>query len=468
MQKLKFVHLGADDSFTVLPVKFIVSTTQFAVAGIVLFGTSISIAKADACLDLFQRPVWLPELSVGVKESYDNNIFESGVSIPPAYSVPTGSVAALKDVSSWITAVSPRVDINLAPLKGDLKFFRALDVAYVPDFVIYHDQDSESYNAQRFSTVLKAVSDPVSISADNVFTYVDGSDFGPVYPGGLLSAYATVADRERREQIIDRANVAIQFNHENWFIRPTGTLLYYDMLTAKLNVPGYQNYADRDDVNGGGDVGYKITSSLAATIGYRYGHQQQEQYSFSLDSSPSDYQRVLLGLEGKPWHWLDVKILGGPDFRNYAGNSLTHITPVSDTHMITYYGEALLVATFTPKDTLTFKYKQWQWLSSTGKVPYFDSTYDLSYHRKLTSKLGFDLGGRILYWDYTSGNLSTCQRQDLQYTASATLGYAFNTRLNVSATYAYDWGRNDEDGIVNPQNREFGHQVISLAAQWKF
>ena len=107
-----------------------------------------------------------------------------------------------------------------------------------------------------------------------------------------------------------------------------------------------------------------------------------------LNSSPNDYQRVLLGLEGRPWKWLEVKIQGGPDFRSYEGDSATHITPVNDLNPVKYYGEALLIAKLTAADTLTFKYKQWQWLSTLGKVPYFDSTYDLSYHRKLTSKLG--------------------------------------------------------------------------------
>jgi len=433
-----------------------------------LSGCWIASAAADTSTNLFQRPAWLTEASLGVKEGYDNNIFMSGVSAPPEYTVPSGSVAALKDVYSWITTVSPKVDVNFAPLLGDQKLLQVLSLAYVPDFVIYHDADSESYNAQRFSTTLKAATDSVSVNADNTCTYVDGSGYGPVYPGSLLSAFATVADRERREQILDKANVAVQFNYGDWFVRPTAALYYQDMLTAKLNVPGYQNYTDRSNVNGGADAGYKLTSSLAVTLGYRYGHQQEEQFSFTPYSSPSDYQRVLLGLEGSPWKWLDVKLQGGPDFRSYEGDSATHTTPVNDLNPIKYYGEALITAKITPADTLTFKYKQWQWLSTLGKVPLFDSTYALTYHRKLTSKLGFDLGGQVLDWDYSSGNLSTCRRNDIEYTATAGLTYAVNSHLSLNAGCAFDFGRNLEDGIENPQNREFDHQLFSLGAVCKF
>ena len=425
-------------------------------------------AAAAPATNSFQRPAWLTEASLGVKESYDDNVFLSGVDAPPAYTVPAGSVAALKDRASWITTVSPKLEVNFASLLGDQKTLQVLSLAYAPDFVAYHDQDSESCNAQRFSAVLKAKTDSLSISADDSFTFVDGNEFGPVYPGGLYSAFATVAARERREQVLDKANIAMQFNHGQWFFRPIATLLYYDLLTEKLNLSGYQNYADRYDVNGGGDVGCKITSQITVTLGWRYGHQQQEQFAFSPYSSPSDYQRVLLGLEGSPWKWLDGKILGGPDFRDYEGSSATHITPVNDFHPVKYYGEALLTAKFTAADTLTFKYKQWQWLSSTGKVPYFDSTYDLSYHRRLTSKLGFDLGGRILSWDYSSGNLPTCRRKDFQYTATAGLGYSVNSHISVNVACALDWGRNNQEGIASPENREFDHQLFSLATQCKF
>jgi len=283
-----------------------------------------------------------------------------------------------------------------------------------------------------------------------------------------LSAFATVADRERRRQIQDRANVSLQFEQEHWFFRPVFSLLYYDMMTELLNTEGYQNYCDRYDVNGGADFGYKLTPQLALTLGYRYGHQYQQQYSFTPYSSPSDYQRVLVGLEGNPWKWLNVKIQSGPDFRNYQGDSTTHTTPVNDLQPVKYYGEALVVVTFAPENTLTFKYKMWQWVSCLGKVPYYDSAYELTWHDKLADKLAFDLGGKILDWDFSSGNLTTCRRDDMQYTVSAGLTYAINSHISVNLTGMLDLGRNAEEAVTNPQNREYAQRLISLGTQWKF
>jgi len=422
--------------------------------------------------DAWQKPVWLSDLSLGVKEAYDNNVFLSGVDpkyLPPVYKVPAGSVAALQNQWSWVTTVSPKIGVNFVPLMGNQKLFQTLSLAYAPDFVVYHDQTSESYDAHRVAAAIKGKADALSFSLDDAFVYVDGNNVAPTYPGGYVTAWNTVAPRERREQIQDRATLAFRYDWDRWFIRPNASLLYYDMMTEQINVTGYQNYVDRYDVNGGPDFGYKINPQVAVTLGYRYGYQYQQQFSFSPYSSSSDYQRVLLGVEGKPWNWLEMKIQGGPDFRNYQGDSPGHITPVSNLNMITYYGEASLVATITPKDALTFKYKQWQWVSCLGKVPYFDSCYDLNYHRKLTDKLGWDLGGRLLEANYNSGNLApNNHRNDLQYTVSTAFGYAFNSHASLNLAYALNLGRNAQDGVMNPQTRDYEEQLVSLAALFKF
>jgi len=448
---------------------------QCSSAGSLLIGLTLFSASTDPVpaqnLSTTNKPAWLTDLSLSVKESYDDNVFLSGVDpkyLPASYNVPAGSVAALENRGSWVTTFSPKLGFDLAPLLGDRQTLKVLSLVYSPDFVIYHDDPTESYDAHRFATSVKAGLGDFSASVDNGFTYIHGSEIGVYYPGALFSAIGIGAPRERREQIQDRATVNFQYDQDKWFVRPTASLIDYDLMTELLNVTGYQNYSSRYDLNGGADFGYKILPQFAATVGYRYGHQYQEQFNFLQYSSPSDYQRVLLGLEGKPWNWLDLKLQGGPDFRSYADDSATHITPIGNKHAIVYYGEELLTATLTDKDTLAFKGKQWQWVSSIGRVPYFECCYDLSYRRKLTSKLSLDLGAKLLSCDYTSGNLASCQRDDWQYTFSGGLGYCFNSHVSASLTYARDMGRNAEDGVVNPQTREYDRDLISLGATVKF
>jgi opacity protein-like surface antigen len=453
-----------------------------AICGPLLAGTSSAAddGKTAIAPATLQKPAWLTDLSIGVKESYDDNVFYGGTIPAGTTYVPVvGSTEALKGHWSWVTTVSPKVGFNFAPLLGDQKALQALTFGYAPDFVSYHNAESESYNIHRISTAIKGKSDAFSYNLENGFNYIDGNKYGAVYPGSYLNAYSTGTIRERREQFQDRAKITLQYDWEKWFLRPNATLLYYDLLTKQINSSGYQNYADRYDVNGGADVGYKLQKDLALTVGYRYGHQNQEKYPFITTpaqySSPSDYNRVLFGIEGKPAKWLAVSVQAGPDFRNYAADA-----QVKDRDLTTYYGEAAVTVTPTTKDTIAFKYKQWQWVSSTGRIPYFDSLYDLSYARKLTDALSLTLGGRLVESDYTSANnpngpagasgATIGNRDDVQYTLSAGLRYAFNSNFSADLGYSYDFGRNVQDGLSTIQQdaRKYDHQLVSLGVTVKF
>ncbi len=416
------------------------------------------------------KPPWLAEISLGLKESYDDNVFLAGAapgSLPLSYTVPPGSVAALRNQSSWVTTVSPKIALESALLLGigDLK---TLSLVYAPDFSIYHEEPSETFQAHRFATSAQAKGDSYAFTADNAFTYVHGSDTGPFYPGNLLSAIGIAAPRERREQIQDRAALALQYRWGPWFARPVASLLYYDLMTSLKNVAGYMNYVDRYDVNGGADLGYRLGPGLAIDLGYRYGHQYQQKLDFSPYASSCDYQRLLLGISGHPWPWLEFDLQGGPDFRAYPGDTSTEITPVDNKHLMTHYGEASVAVKPTAKDTLAFKYKQFLWVSSIGKVPYFDSAYALTYQRRLLGRLTLDLTGRIISADYTLGNLPTCRRNDVQYTAACGLSYALGDHASLTVAYSRDMGRNAMDGIADPQTREYNRNLISLGGTLKF
>jgi hypothetical protein len=441
-------------------------------------------APAAALSSGWQKPAWLTDLGLGAKESYDDNVLGvSGKGMTPK--------------SSWVSTVSPKVGFNFAPLLGDQKTLQMLSLVYSPDFNFYHGDPSQNYNAHKVGDSIKGKTGDFSFSLDNAFLYNDGNHQAPIYALNQGAAavgqydkyrnnYAHALARERLAQIQDRTAVVLQYDWDKVFVRPTASLLYYDLdtdwhNTGKSPWMGYQNYVDRYDVNGGMDLGYKLAPKLAATLGYRYGSQYQQQLPGTIDTdnhySSSEYQRVLLGLEGKPWSWLNVKLAGGPDFRNY--NSMT---PINDHNPVKYYGEAVLTATLTPSQTLTFNYKQWQWVSSTGKVPYFDSTYALTYHWKATKQLGLDLGGKVLESDYTEGNenavlvssQNSSLRDDLEYEISAGVTYAFNAHFSVNLAYAYDLGDSALNNLpagnlaLSSGWRSFEHQVVSFGLQYKF
>jgi hypothetical protein len=427
-------------------------------------------AASNNSLFGLEKPAWLTDLSLTLKESYDNNVYMSGVGQPflPA------SLTTLKDRGSFITTVSPKIGVNFARFLNPNCGLDVLSFTYAPDFAVYHALPAEDYDAHRMITVVKGKTGHFSYNLDNTTTYVDASKYGPAYPDSLLNAWATINAYQRRESIIDKGKLTFQYDLDQWFLRPTACVAYYGMMTALLDPAaagtpsGYQNYAPRYDVNGGADIGYHFCKDMAATIGYRYGHQEQDQFGFAKYSSTSDYQRILLGLEGKPVKWLDVQLLGGPDFRMYLPNSPTHITPINDLDTASYYGEASLTATLSPNDLLAFKYKQYLFVSCLGKIPYFDSSYGLTYHHSVNKKLSLDLGAKMLEADYTLGNIATCIRDDLDYVLTAGVRYNFTPHLAADLGYQADFGRNAEDGIAKSSTRAFDRDLISVDLQVTF
>lgn len=431
------------------------------IVGITRAADSVPIAPASS------HPAWLSLASLGVTESYDNNIFLSGVE---QRFVPAG-LATLKDKGSWVTTVSPRIGLNLAALLEDRQSIPVLSLGYAPDIVVYHNEDSESHQTHRVAAGIGIRHDSLSFNLDDEFAYIHGSRFGPSYPGTLLNAYATATVRERREQLQDRAKVSLRYDRQTWFARAAASLLYYDLRTAlRASTPGegYQNYSDRYDANGGLDLGWKIRPEVGLTIGYRYGHQFQQQFYWDPNSTPSDYQRLLFGIEAKAAKWLKFDLQVGPDFRSYPADTPSHLTPVKNHHPVKFYGEAGLTAEMGPGDTLTFKFRQFQWVSSLGRIPALDSYYDLNYRRRLTDRFSVDLGARLVNSDYTSSNLPSGVRNDWMYTLTASLHCAIAARLSADLGYSADLGRSAQDGIANPDTRGFLRHVISAGLQIKF
>jgi opacity protein-like surface antigen len=50
------------------------------------------------------------------------------------------------------------------------------------------------------------------------------------------------------------------------------------------------------------------------------------------------------------------------------------------------------------------------------------------------------------------------------------LQYAFNANFSANLAYAYDFGRNAQDGLTaaTVQPREFDHQLVTLGVAFKF
>jgi len=454
---------------------FILAATSAVFA---LPAASLAADPGQAVSSDWNKPKWLSDLSLSAKESYDDNVLlVSGNGMQPQ--------------SSWVSAASLKLGFNLVPLLADQSTIQTFSLVYQPDFVAYDKASSENYSAHRINTAIKGKDGDVSFSFDNAFLYNNGSKIAPTYALNQLAGtganqndkfrnnYAHSIARERRNQIQDRYTALLQFNAGNLFFRPISSMTYYDLLTDLHNTgaapyKGYQDYVDRYDLNGGVDLGYKIAPNLALTLGYRYGYQYQQQFSLAINSdqhfSSGYYQRLLFGVEGKLTDSLNVKIAVGPDFRDYNGH-----TPINDFNTTRYYGEAAITAAVAPDQSLTFNYKQWLFVASTGLVPYVDTTYTLAYHWSVSKQLGVDFGAKMLEANYTIGNdvagSAPSLRDDIDYGFSIGFTYAVTPHVNVSAAYNYDTGRNGLDNLpanLEASYREFDHNVVTFVAQYKF
>ena len=441
------------------------------------------------------KPAWLTEVSLAFREGYDNNVYASGVArkyYPGTYTGPyPGSVATCKDHGSFFETFSPKVAVDLAKLQDDESILKLLSFSYAMDVVNYDDASTENYIAHRLASAIVAKGDDLSFQLDEAFTCIDGDRYGPTYPGKYYNTYGQGIARERRDQWQDRATATLTYDQEDWFLRPTASLLDYDLNTKELAVKtanaGYLNYADRYDVNGGADLGYKVAKDFAVTLGYRIGCQYQQKYSYAVDhygqSASSDYQRGLLGFEGKPVSWLTVKFQAGPDFRNYNSNA-----PVRDRNPVTFYGEGSLTAKASADDTIALSYRRWRWVSSTGISPDDENNIDLSYKHRFTDQWSAKLGARAQNSDYSCGEswssapgnhspatAMTYYKNDCLYTLSAGVQYAVTKNISLDVAYSAFLGRNAQDHAdlakasqLPGLKRRFDDQIVSLGAQYKF
>jgi hypothetical protein len=415
-----------------------------------------SLPVSGTSASVLSKPAWMTELSLELKESYDDNLLGvSGDGMSKSY--------------SWITTLTPKIGLDLAPLINNQRVLQALTLNYEPAFASYSQASEENNIAHRILNKIRAKSENFSFSLDNSFVYIDGSSVAPVYPApdNVRSSYAHAFPRERRNQYQDRTKIEFQLDWETFFVRPTGSLQYWNMLTDQRTTSGYQNWVDRYEINGGVDLGRRISSQLAIFLGYRYGHQYQDTVINSNYSSTNNFHRALIGVEGKLFNWLTLSLFGGPDFREYEDSA-----PVNDKNQVNYYGEASLTGEISKQDTVMVKYKGTRWISSTGQLPTFDSGFDLGYRHKFDTTLIWNLNFQVKNADYTIGNLTggsaPSLRNDWLYTFSTGLSHDFNTHIGVNIILTANLGRNTQDGIPNANYREFDEYLTSIGIYSKF
>jgi hypothetical protein len=408
---------------------------------------------------------WKADLAL--KEAYDSNVYLQDKEPNPTV---LNAVPAKKD--SWVTTVTPRLSLDYRPCSA----FDA-SLSYAPDMAIYHNAHSEDYFAHRFGLTLSGKADDLTWEQANAFTYIDGNHLSPTFGRPQdIPAIGGAALRDRRDSTVYRGSFKLTYSVGDFFLRPVSAAYIHDFHTLQqpsANPAVYENYVDRQDVNGGLDIGYDVGKENFLVVGYRYG--QQDQFKQLGVDSPFDssYNRVLFGVEGAPLSWLKVGLLGGPDFRSWASG-----TPRGfDREKVYYWMDASLTLLPSSQDSIVLLSRRYL-QPAFGNVfsggvatfsVYEDITYSAAWKHKFSDHWAGSAGFQLYIGKYRPPTL----REDWIYTPSAALTYTHDQHLSAELSYSYDWVENQKAPVVGTptqfaDGREYTRHIVSLGVKYAF
>jgi hypothetical protein len=444
------------------------SYTRMAGIGIVLlfFAAGSAVAQSTASQPLstqtvpdflgITKPSWLPVATVTAKEGYDSDLY--GVSATPA-----GHPNVANFASSY-TTISAGFTLNLLAASGIETggILTTLTLSYGAEYTAYTQAAREDNLRNTLTLTLKGRSGPWTFSVENPFLYVDGSKEDPFYSTYSVLGYA--ATRERRNQIQERNTSFLRYDAKAWLVRAVANATYYNLLIDEHNpvgaYKGYINWVNRDDINTGADIGYKLTPDLALIAGWRIGQQTQARPYYSLVDNDNVYNRALLGLEGKLLSWLQLQLATGPDFRRYT--DIDHPGLAGNRHTW-LYTQGQLTATLSSADSLVLSNKIWHFVSSPGLTSDQETSTILTYKHAFSKQLSVSLGAGELEARYDAPTV----RDDWDRSFPLDVTYAFSPSFALSANYANTEGHSLLSETSTP-GRNFTDNSVSLSFKAAF
>jgi hypothetical protein len=407
-----------------------------------LFGSSALAAPWQLSTNL------TAQASVTIRETFDSNVYLQDVEPSPL--IPN----ALRPFQeSFVTTIMPRLGLDYRPAPAF-----ASAISYSPEVNFYHSESSEDHVTHRGLINLSGKIRDVGWEIPNSFIWIDGNTVGPTFgTPGAPPAIGGGPIRDRRAAFIYRGGVRLNFAHEPWMLRPVMNGYLHDFLTEQRASPGYVNYIDRSDVNGGLDVGRKIFKDTFFLAGYRYGFQNQSRVITAPFRYDNEYHRVLFGVEGQPADWLRLGISLGPDFRHFGERT----APDFDSRHNVVYIDSVAVLTPGSRDTVTLTVRRHAQPAYASPTAYEDITYDLAWRHQLNERFAATAGFRAYIGDW----LAPVNREDWIYTPSGALTYTHNQHLSAELAYSYDWV---DSKVPDTAGREYTRHLVSLALRYNF
>ena len=424
-----------------------------------------SVSAADT------HPAWNVDLTL--KETYDNNVYIQDTTPLPA-NVTAAANAGLHAVtplkSSFVTTIIPRLGLSYQPCE-----VFGMTALYAPEIALYSSAEDEDYAAHKVTLNFTGKIKDITWELLNSPTFIQGTAVGPTFARpDDCPAIGGIPLRDRREQFVFRNTFRVKVPFGSWFFRPTATSYYHDFLTEqRLNTDpaySYENYLDRQDVNGGVDVGYDVGRKTYLVVGYRYGRQDQfigpnaANTAFTDSPYDSSYHRILVGIEGSPVSWLKIAALGGPEIRSWADG-----TPAGfDRNRQLYWVDASATLMPDKNDSIVVMFRRFEQPAFSSQSVYEDITYGATWKHKFNDHWMANAGFQLYIGDWQE----PVNRNDWIYTPGAGLSYTYNQHLSAELSWSYDLidskVSTSAPGASFADSREYSRNMASVALKYTF
>lgn len=378
-------------------------------------------------------------LGLRTEEAFDSNVYLQ-------------DITNLAHRSSWVSVAQPSIECGWksAPF--------SIDLGYLPRISVYHSEPSENNQAHASNLNFAGVLGRFSYDATNAFTFVNGRNTPPLYTGqGGLPAIAGFAVRDRRDAFWLKQGARATWTEGRCFVRAVYSGYLHDFRTQQRVEPGYYNYVDRKNFNGGLDLGYKAWANTCLVAGYRYGDQQQSHLLDKMACYSNEYQRALVGVEGQPAPWIKLNVIGGPSFHHFCED-----TPQAFGRNHTrFYLDASVALMPTAHDVFQLTATRFEQMTSGGCSAYEDILYRAGYAHTFAGGLELKSEFRVYRGEFEVPLL----RDDTIYTPSVQLNWKLKSGLLLGVNYSYEWAVSD---IPETPAREYHRQLVAFSVARSF
>lgn len=394
-------------------------------------------------------PALRPRFSAAVSERFDSNVMLQ-------------NDGPLSRIGSWVTSVQPVLGLDWGePETTPLR----LALEYAPEFTFFHARDEESYRRHVGLLKLGYQEEPFVATATVRAQFTDGSPSGPIWATpeapGSIPALGGPEVRYRRRNFYWHSPLEARYDVTPAYVRGVFEARVWDIQTEFRQWPGfaYQNYRDRSDVSGGGDLGFKLAPGWEAAAGYRFGHQDQQRLPPGLPpyTYQNDYHRVAGVLNISPAPWLKLGGEVGPSFHRFNPASLP---PGADRTETLLYFQGKVTLALDKNTSFTASAYQHLLPSTAGRANFQNIRATGTLAHRFTAKLRGSFRFDLQEYDFVRG----LELRDEVVTAETRLEFALRPQLTLAAWYAHEWAAALKAGT---RGREYDRHLVGLGVTVK-